>query len=497
VSAPPAGAAGGPGGGASAPAARAAAFARRHWVFLALLAAGTALRVVTLLAYRPALIYFDSTTYLDNAEDLEPRGVRPLGYPLFLRLLPLEDELAVVPLVQHAMGLGIALALYALLVRLGVRPWLAALGAAPVLLDAYQLNIEEYILSETLYEALLVGGIVLVLWHRRPGLVLPALAGLLFAGAAITRASALLLFVPAVIALVLLARRPWPALALVAAFAVPVVGYMAWVDDVQGRFGITTYGGRFLYARVAPFADCRGLDIPAYQRPMCPRDPRMTVEEYMWSKKRSPVFDVELPEGRTRPEVAGEFARAVIRHQPLDYAREVTQDFFRAFSPVKNVGEGELPVSRWQFQLEFPVYREEVTEALRAHGDVRGRVDRDLASLLRRYQRIGYTPGPVLAIGLVLAALAALGAGRARRSGLQVACGLFVAMALAAYVPSVAVNQFTWRYQLPLVVLLVPALALAITALRGRPGAGREPAAGRDGALRVTDTRRSVAVSRR
>jgi hypothetical protein len=143
------------------------------------------------------------------------------------------------------------------------------------------------------------------------------------------------------------------------------------------------------------------------------------------------------------------------------------------------------------------VYREEVTEALRAHGDVRGRVDRDLASLLRRYQRIGYTPGPVLAIGLVLAALAALGAGRARRSGLQVACGLFVAMALAAYVPSVAVNQFTWRYQLPLVVLLVPALALAITALRGRPGVAPEPGGGRDGALRVTDARRSVVVSRR
>ena len=39
---------------------------------------------------------------------------------------------------------------------------------------------------------------------------------------------------------------------------------------------------------------------------------------------------------------------------------------------------------------------------------------------------------------------------------------------LAIYLPSVAVSQFTWRYQLPLLVLLPPAGALGIAALTGR-----------------------------
>ena len=63
---------------------------------------------------------------------------------------------------------------------------------------------------------------------------------------------------------------------------------------------------------------------------------------------------------------------------------------------------------------------------------------------------------------------AALGVGRARRSGLRTAAFLFTFTALAVYLPSVAVSQFTWRYQLPLLVLLPPAGALGLAALTGR-----------------------------
>ncbi|MBA3620983.1 MAG: hypothetical protein H0W51_01505, partial [Euzebyales bacterium] len=41
----------------------------RHWSFLVLLTVGAVLRVVTLLAYRPALLFWDSTRYLGNAAD--------------------------------------------------------------------------------------------------------------------------------------------------------------------------------------------------------------------------------------------------------------------------------------------------------------------------------------------------------------------------------------------------------------------------------------------
>src|SRR5262249_26780085 len=40
------------------------ALARRHWLFAVLLTAGLVLRILVQIAYRPALIYIDSTKYL-------------------------------------------------------------------------------------------------------------------------------------------------------------------------------------------------------------------------------------------------------------------------------------------------------------------------------------------------------------------------------------------------------------------------------------------------
>jgi hypothetical protein len=459
--------------GIGAAAAPVLAGARAHAPFLVLLVAGAVLRIVTSLAYRPALVFYDSTTYLREAADLVPGGSRPLGYPLFLRALPIEGELALVPAVQHLMGLGIAVILYVLLLRLGVGRRLAALAAVPVLLDGYQLNIEQYVLSETLYDAFVVGGIAAILWRRRPTVALGALAGLLFAGAALTRASGMALVVPAIVAIVLLARRPWPAVALVALFAAPVLAYSAWVQSVHGVFGVTTYGGRFLYARVAPFVDCRGLQVPDYQRVLCPTEPRMTIDEYMWSRARSPFWDLEPPPGTTRRQAAGQFARAAIRHQPVEYGRRVAHDFFRGFEWGKRRAANELPLERWKFQTHFPIYRRNTTAVIRAHGDIRGRADRDLAGFLRGYQGVAFTPGTLLGLGLLAGIAAALGIGRARRSGMRVAAFLFCAIAFAAYVPSVAVNQFTYRYQLPLLVLAPPAAALGIAALSRRGTAAR------------------------
>ena len=107
-------------------------------------------------------------------------------------------------------------------------------------------------------------------------------------------------------------------------------------------------------------------------------------------------------------------------------------------------------------------------QILRADGYEEGVADSTLAPFLRTYQRFVYTYGPLLAIALVLGLLAALGVGRARHSGLRTAAFLFTFTALAVYLPSVAVSQFTWRYQLPLLVLLPPAGALGLAALTGR-----------------------------
>jgi hypothetical protein len=100
-------------------------------------------------------------------------------------------------------------------------------------------------------------------------------------------------------------------------------------------------------------------------------------------------------------------------------------------------------------------------------------VNHTLAGFLRRYQRVGYTPGPLLGLALIVGLLGALGVGRARRSGLQCACLLFSGATLVVLVTAVAVNQFSWRYQLPQLILIPPAGALGLTALLG----WREPAA--------------------
>src|SRR6266550_6858526 len=103
---------------------------RRHWLAAALLAAGLVLRVLTQLAYRPALFYIDTTRYLYNAE-----GMDPVGYKGPLRAILLVANFDAVAAVQHLLGLAMAVAIYLLLLRRGVSRWLAALAIAPVLLD--------------------------------------------------------------------------------------------------------------------------------------------------------------------------------------------------------------------------------------------------------------------------------------------------------------------------------------------------------------------------
>jgi UDP-sulfoquinovose synthase len=101
-------------------------------------------------------------------------------------------------------------------------------------------------------------------------------------------------------------------------------------------------------------------------------------------------------------------------------------------------------------------------------------LDRSLAGRLARYQRVGHTPGPVLAACAVAGLLAAAGVGRARRSGLRVAAWTFAATCLAVLVIAAMGSAFSWRYQLPQLVLLPPAGALGLSALLRRDLRSRE-----------------------
>ncbi len=466
------------------------AFGRRHALFLGLLACGAALRLEVALAYKPALIIDDSQGFLANADHLRPDELHPMGYAVFLWLLDVSHGLARVALAQHVIGLVIGLLIYVLLQRLGVRRWASALAAAPVLLDAYQLDLEQFILAEALFELLLVATCAALLWRRQPGMVEAGIAGLLCAATALTRPNGMVVIAPVLLTLVFLRWRGFPevrsmlpaAAALLAAFAVPVAGYAIWFHNLHGSYAITSNGGRFLYGRVTPFADCSKFSVPTEERVLCPKAPvghrptlaGSTVEYYQWGGE-SPIWRIH-PDSRSR--LGGDFAKRVIRHQPLDYLRAVTHDFRRGFALTRTSQRGELWISRWQFPMTYPVYLKDTDAIIRAHGGGRPRVDRGRARFLRDYQRFGFTPGPVLVVGLIAGLLAALGVGRARRSGLRSASFLFVAMGFAVFASSVMVNQFSWRYQLSLIVLLPPAAALGLTALfSGEPVRRRAPAA--------------------
>ena len=71
-------------------------------------------------------------------------------------------------------------------------------GAAPVLLDAYQLNVEQYLLAEALFEVLILGAFVAMLWWKRPSVAACGVAGGLLGLAALARTIGLVLIVPVV-----------------------------------------------------------------------------------------------------------------------------------------------------------------------------------------------------------------------------------------------------------------------------------------------------------
>ncbi|WP_181871406.1 hypothetical protein [Sphaerisporangium album] len=164
---------------------RLGAAALTHRSFLAVLALGAALRAVAMLGYRPAIWFPDSYTYVVTAMRPRPDLVRPAGYSMFLRLLEPFHSFGVVVLVQHLIGLATAVLVYHAVVRAGGRRWAGTLAAAPVLLDAYQIELEHLLVSDALFGLLVAGAVVAAL--REPTWRTVCAAGLLLAAATLTR----------------------------------------------------------------------------------------------------------------------------------------------------------------------------------------------------------------------------------------------------------------------------------------------------------------------
>ncbi|HEX6934683.1 MAG TPA: hypothetical protein VF162_21250, partial [Streptosporangiaceae bacterium] len=258
---------------ASWPAAAASAL-RRHWPAVVLLGAGAALRILALLAYRPALFYIDTPRYLLG----EAPGMDPLGYGGVLRAILAIGNLDLVVVIQHVLGLAMAVVIYLVLLRRGAGRWLAALAIAPVLLDAYQVQIEQVLMPDLWLEALSVAGLAVLLWHPSAGWRRVLVAGVVLGASATIAQIGEALLLPAVI--YLLVQGPWAggawrlavgrAAALCAAFAVPILAYMTGNYLIAGDFFLSHTGVTSFYGRTAAAADCATLRLPAAERNMCP-----------------------------------------------------------------------------------------------------------------------------------------------------------------------------------------------------------------------------------
>src|SRR5262252_8262160 len=459
---------------------------RRHWLAAVLLAAGLVLRVLALLAYRPAL-FLDATRYLYNSY-----GNDPVGYEGPLRaILWAAGNFDAVAAVQHLLGMAMAVVIYLLLLRRGAPRWLAALAIAPVLLDAYQLQNEQTILPGTFFQALVVAAFALLLWQPEASWRRTVAAGLLLGTSAIIAQVGEALILPAVIYLFVAGgggrQVIGKAAALCAAFAVPILAYCTINLVATGDFFLSHTGVTSVYGRMAAAADCATLRLPPAEQPMCPtRAQQAQGPDSLEFDQDSPVqaYYADLPRDRVDALIT-DFNHRVLTQQPLRVLRAYARDVVRLFALTRDGSPGVTAISRWQFQTAYPYFpphasRQVVDTATDRFGGGRPAVWAPGARFLRGYQlHGGYTPGPLLAL-CALAGLAGsvslVARGRAARLAREpaLACLLFFASAASVLLVS-DLFEFSWRYQLPALVTLVPAGALGVTVLLRVAGARQAP----------------------
>jgi len=466
--------------------------ARRHKIFTVVLTLAIILRIVVMIAYQPIFWFTDSASYLDTALNYTLSSVRPGGYSIFLALLGPLHSFELIAALQHLMGLGVGVAIYALLWRRGLPAWAATLAAVPVLFDAYEVQLEHMLMSDTLFLALVVLVVVLLSWNDRISMRTAVVVGLLLGYATVVRSVGIPMLAVVVVCL-LLRRAGWRQIvALVACCGLPVVIYMAEYDFQHGSLAMTNSGGVFLYGRVMEFANCATIKPSPSLAVLC--DPRPQSQrrqppiEYIWdysdpiynlakhTKVPPPLLGHSSGQILLRPYVstnvftpkinalAEEFAKRAILAQPGAYARVVASDTLRSFYwgspiPYDSSNVQYLFVNKMHYHLSW------VTEMQKYEpGMAWPHAVQPLAGFLVGYQRYIYLQGPMLA-GIVLIGLAGIVARRRRLGGLVLLPWALGAMLLI--VPPLTIG-FNSRY----VLATIPFFCLAAGLTFARPERG-------------------------
>lgn len=476
---------------------------RRHRWFLGVLGLGIVLRVVTMLGYRPVLWFPDSYTYIVTALRPRPDLVRPAGYSMFLRLLEPFHSFALVAVVQHLLGLLVGVLVYLTARRLRAPGWAAVLACVPSLLDAYQIELEHLLVSDTLFAALVLSAVCLaVSGPAVPGPVTsgsgasgPGRAwvvracgiGLLLAAATLTRTVGLPLVALFGAWLLYRARgRVAAASVMLAAATLPILGYGAWFYATYHRIGLVGANGAFLYAKTMTFADCAvmkprpGLAVLCDPRPPALRPPS---QEYIWSQD-SPL--VKLPGitfTRENDALAAEFASLAIRSQPLGYLGSVLSELGRSFTLDRPVYPDQEIYDYYQFPSTPPAPPGRYPALVGAgfaqryeQGPIGTRIVEPYAGWMRAYQRVVSLPGAAVLVILLVPPVVAgvrrlrpLPVRRVRPASAEWLLPWTTAVVLLV-IPA-AVAEFDYRYVLP----AVPAACLAAALAASKPSFSNIP----------------------
>ncbi|MBO3745093.1 hypothetical protein J5X84_03365 [Streptosporangiaceae bacterium NEAU-GS5] len=456
---------------------------RGHGWFLGVFGAGVVLRVVTMLGYRPALWFPDTYTYVVTAMRPRPDLVRPAGYSLLLRLLEPFHSFALVTVVQHAMGLATGALVYLVVLRRGGPRWAAVLASAPVLLDAYEIEMEHLLASDTLFTFLVVTAVCVVLWRRPLTWRLALAAGLLLSIATLTRSAGLPLVVVFGFFLFRYGYRHARAVPLVflAATLVPVAAYAGWFTATYHRVGLVGANGVFLYARTMSFADCAIMRPPADLAVLCdprPPDQRPPSQYFVWDENAPLVRLPGITFTQETDTLAGRFAALAIRSQPADYAGSVLVELARSFAPGRPVYPDAETYAYYQFPETAPPPPDRFPATVGAdfarryeQGPIGTQVAEPYAGWMRAYQSVVALPEPLLLMVLLVPPVVAVAARRARprRGALLPWTSAWVLLLVPA-----ATAEFDYRYVLPAVPLacLAAALSVPVRAARTDPALG-------------------------
>ncbi|MFI9594308.1 hypothetical protein [Nonomuraea sp. NPDC052265] len=484
--------------------ARVLSLVRRHRVFAVAFGVGAVLRLITMLGYGPAMWFNDSYEYVNVALHPRPHPIRPDGYSFWLMLLKPFHSFTLAIFTQHLMGLAAAALIYALLrCKFALPKWGATLAAAPVLFDAYQIQLEQMVMSDTLFTLLVVGVVTLVLWKRRLSWRAGIVVGLLLALTWLTRSIGMPILGLVVLYLIV-QRTGWrPIVAVIAACALPVLTYMGWFSTNYGKFAMTNSDGLILYMRTAIFADCGKMKIDKYKEVqlllLCINDPvnqrKDYAQWYLWGQGNGDGtgtgevlhrWGIAKKFSGITNDAASAFATRAILSQPGDYLKVVARDFFRSFHWGRPRFPDESTYNMYQFK---PYYEVDDTGRPKRlpkwssyggghtdtdafsyeQGPPETRIVHPWADIMSGYQKVFYLRGIMLG-GIMLIGLYGIVV-RWRRFGGPVALPWLGAFGLL--LAPAATAEFDYRYVLPAVPLAC--VAAAITLRKGVTWGRRSP----------------------